>query len=91
MRVYTESGAVYEITKNGAKFRRLKNRLEHDPEAEVPRVSLRQDGKWLKLFAAPEPVVGAPMTLLVEPLDPPQFAGADVTVRTTTVVIGIEP
>ena len=90
MIVHTESGACYQFTKDGGKFRRLRKRNEIDPEA-TERSVLRQDGSWLKLFRPAEPVVGLPMTLLVEPLDPPQFEGAEVTVRTTTVVIGIEP
>lgn len=89
MRVTTESGTVYEFTKDGGKFRRLRKRNDVDPEA-VERSELRQDGQWLTLFQEVEPVVGAPMTLLVEPLDPPQVEGATVTVRMTTVVIGIE-
>ena len=90
MKATTESGAVYEFTKDGTKFRRLKNKLDRDPEAEVPRVDLRQDGKWLKLFKPVEPVVGHPMVLMVEPLDPPQFEGATVTMRQTSVVVGVE-
>ncbi|QIG57968.1 hypothetical protein SEA_PAULODIABOLI_284 [Microbacterium phage PauloDiaboli] len=90
MKVTTESGAVYEFTKDGMKFRRLKNKLPIDPEAEVPRVGLRQDGKWLKLFKPVEVSVGLSMTLLVEPLDPPQFEGAGLTVRSTSPVVGVE-
>ena len=90
MKVTTESGAVYEFTKDGSKFRRLRNKLDVDPEAEVPRVALRQDGRWLRLFTPVEPVVGQPMVLMVEPLDPPQFEGATVTVRSTSVVVGVE-
>jgi hypothetical protein len=90
MKATTESGAVYEFTKDGSKFRRLKNKLARDPEAEVPRVDLRQDGKWLTLFQPVEPVVGLPMTLFVEPLDPPQIEGASITVRHTSVVVGVE-
>ena len=90
MKVTTESGAVYEFTKDGMKFRRLKNKLPIDPEAEVSRPTLRQDGKWLKLFSPVEVAVGQRMTLLVEPLDPPQFEGAGVTVRSTSVVVGVE-
>ena len=90
MKVTTESGAVYEFTKDGTRFRRLKNKLPIDPGAEVPRTDLRQDGKWLKLFTPAEPVVGFRMNLAVEPLDPPQFEGATVTMRSTSVVVGIE-
>lgn len=90
MKVTTESGAVYEFTKDRSKFRRLKNKLPIDPEAEVPRSTLRQDGKWLKLFKPAEPVVGFRMVLAVEPLDPPQFEGAGMTIRETSVVVGIE-
>lgn len=89
MRVTTESGTVYEFTKDGTRFRRLRKRNPIDPEA-VERSELRQDGQWLKLFQPAEVVVGQPMSLLVEPLDPPQFVGATVTVRMTTVVIGVE-
>jgi len=90
MRVTTESGAVYEFTKDGGKFRRLKNKLARDPHAEVERADLRQDGQWLKLFQPATPEVGKQMMLLVEPLDPPQFEGASATMRVTSVVIGIE-
>ena len=90
MKVTTESGAVYEFTKNRAKFHRLRKRNEIDPEAEVERVELRQDGQWLKLLSDVEPKLGYPMTLLVEPLDPPFIEGAVMTVRNTSVVIGIE-
>lgn len=90
MKATTESGAVYEFTKDGTKFRRLKNKLDVDPRAEVPRVSLRQDGKWLKLFQPVTPVVGQHMVLAVEPLDPPQFEGASITIRQTSVVVGVE-
>lgn len=85
MRVTTESGTLYEFTKDGSKFRRLRKRNEVDPEA-VERSVLRQDGEWLKLFQPANPVVGVPMTLLVEPLADDGF----VTVRMTTVVIGVE-
>ena len=90
MQVTTESGAVYEFTKDGTKFRRLRKRNDIDPLAEVERVELRQDGKWLKLLSEVEPKVGYPMTLMVEPLDPPQVEGSVMTVRNTSVVIGIE-
>lgn len=90
MKVTTESGAVYEFTKDGSKFRRLRKRNDIDPHAEVERVELRQDGQWLKLFSKAEPRLGYPMTLMVEPLDPPQFEGAAMTVRNTSVVVGIE-
>jgi hypothetical protein len=90
MKVTTESGAVYEFTKDKRKFRRLKNKLERDPNAEVPRANLRQDGKWLELFTEARPVVGLPMILNVFPLDPPQIPGAQVTVRMTSVVVGVE-
>ena len=90
MRVTTTSGAVYEFTKDKRKFRRLKNKLDRDPNAEVPRADLRQDGKWLELFSEPHPVVGYPMVLNVYPLDPPQVPGAEVTVRMTSVVVGVE-
>jgi len=90
VRVTTESGAVYEFTKDLKKFRRLRNRLDVDPEAEVPRAKLRQDGKWLTLFEPATPVVGYGMVLAVEPLDPPQFDGAQITWRSTSVVVGIE-
>jgi hypothetical protein len=90
MKVTTESGAVYEFTKDGMKFRRLKNKLPIDPHAEVSRADLRQDGKWLKLFKPVEPVVGYRMVLAVEPLDPPQFEGAGMTIRETSVVVAVE-
>jgi hypothetical protein len=86
MRVTTESGAVYEFTKDGEKFRRLTKRNDVDPEAEVERTTLRQDGKWLKLFKPAEPTVGQQMFLWVEPL----AEDASVTFRQTSVVIGIE-
>ncbi len=90
MRVTTESGAVYEFTKDGTKFRRLRNKLDIDPDAEVPRSKLRQDGKWLTLHQAPQPVVGQHMMLFVELLDPPQFENAEVTIRMTSTVVGVE-
>lgn len=86
MQVTTESGAVYEFTKDGRKVRRLKNRNELDPDAEVPRANLRQDGKWLTLFKEVEPQVGYPMTLLVEPLNAEQVG---MTLRQTSVVVGV--
>ena len=86
MRVTTESGAVYEFTKDGTKFRRLTKRNPVDPEAEVSRANRRQDGKWLKLYEPAAPVVGFPMTLSIEPL----AEEADVTLRFTTTVVGIE-
>jgi len=91
VKVTTESGAVYEFTKDGSKYRRLTKRNPLDPEAEVERRDLRQDGTWLKLSQPVEPVVGMRMFLLVEPaLEPVQFEGASITVRETTVVVGIE-
>ena len=89
MIVHTESGAAYQFTKDGSKVRRLRKRNPVDPEA-VERAELRQDGSWLTLFTPAEPIVGHPMSLMLEPLDPPQFEGAQVTLRQTSVVIGIE-
>lgn len=91
MIVHTESGAAYQFTKDGGKFRRLRKRNEVDPEAPERAVH-RKDGHWLTLFEPVEPVVGQPMTLLVEPVEPPLVEGmpAGLTVRMSTVVIGIE-
>ena len=89
MRVTTESGAVYEFTKNGEKVRRLRKRNDIDPEA-VPRSELRQDGEWLQLHMKAEPEVGFPMILALKVLDPPQYEGANVTIRQTSTVVGIE-
>lgn len=91
MRVTTESGTVYEFTKDGSKMRRLVRRNDIDPEAPE-RSNLRQDGKWVGLMKPVEPEVGLPMTLLLEPLDPPLLPGSNpfATVRMTTVVVGIE-
>lgn len=86
MKVTTQSGTVYEFTKAKDKVRRLTKRNEVDPEADWRRASLRQDGKWLKLYQDIDPVVGLPMYLMIEPL-----GDTDVTIRVSSPVIGIEP
>lgn len=90
MKVTTESGAVYEFTKDGTKFRRLRNKLDIDPDAEVERAKLRQDGKWLTLINPVNPKVGYRMQLVTPVLDPPQNEFAEYTYRTTSVVVGVE-
>lgn len=87
MNVTTESGAIYQFNKAGTKFRRLRKRNPVDPEAEVERAALRRDGQWLKLYQPVAPVVGRRLFLMVEPL----ADDASVTVRETSVVVGIEP
>lgn len=82
--VSVASGAVYEFTKDGRKFRRLVNRRDVDPESEFDRVPLRKDGSWLRLLAPVSIVVGEPMTLAVEPL-----GLGDITMRMTSPVIGV--
>ncbi|URP22302.1 hypothetical protein SEA_BIG4_269 [Microbacterium phage Big4] len=82
MRVTTESGAVYEFTKNGEKVRRLRKRNDIDPEA-VPREEVDQDGMWLQLHMKPEASVGLPMVLALKTED-------SVTIRQSSVVVGIE-
>ena len=47
--------------------------------------SLRQDGEWLQLLAAPEISVGSPMVLVLEPLG----ASGGCTFRVTSPVTGI--
>lgn len=87
--VHTASGTVYQFTKDGMKVRRLRHRNPVDPEAEE-RSELRQDGLWLHLYEPAIPVVGLPMVLAYEVLDPPQEEGASVTIRTTTPVVAVE-
>ncbi|UDL16495.1 hypothetical protein SEA_ZOOMAN_254 [Microbacterium phage Zooman] len=82
MRVTTESGAVYEFTKDGEKVRRLRKRNDIDPEA-VPREEVDQDGKWLQLHMKVEASVGLPMVLALKLED-------SVTIRQSSVVVGIE-
>jgi hypothetical protein len=83
MRVTTESGAVYEFTKDGGKFRRLRKRHDIDPHSEVERVKLDDDGMWIPVEAMNEPKVGSQMFLMV-----PEDGG--LAVKHTSVVIGIE-
>lgn len=87
--VHTASGACYEFTKNGEKVRRLRKRNEIDPEA-VPRPEIRQDGEWLQLHLKADPEVGFPMVLALKVPTPPQFEDASVTIRQTSVVVGVE-
>lgn len=83
--ILCESGATYQVTNDGRKIRRLIHREPIDPNAEVPRVALRGDGRWLALQAPAEPVIGMRMILLLEPL-----GVGSVTTRMTSVVIGIQ-
>lgn len=83
--IHCASGATYQVTNGGRKIRRLIHRNPIDPDAEVPRVALRGDGRWLSLQAPAEPVLGMRMILLLEPL-----GDGEVTTRMTSVVVGIE-
>lgn len=90
MKVTTESGTVYEFTKDGSKVRRLRKRNDVDPEA-VERAELRQDGRWLELASPVEPALGKQMVLMMRPIDPPFLPAVSFSVRMSTIVIGIEP
>mgnify|MGYP001589791203 CR=1 FL=1 len=84
MQVTTESGAVYQFTKDGGKFRRLTKRNDIDPLAEVDRPKQDDDGTWLPIFDMTEPKLGEHMNLMVS-----EEAGT-ISVRQTSAVIGIE-
>lgn len=81
--VHTASGACYEFTKDGGKFRRLRKRNDIDPEAEVPREKLDDDGMWIPVEVMTEPKVGVHMTLMV-----PEDDG--LAIKQTSVVVGVE-
>lgn len=83
MIVHTESGAAYQFTKDGGKFRRLRKRNDIDPEAEVTREKLDDDGMWIPVEVMTTPKLGTHMTLMV-----PEDDG--LAIKRTSVVIGIE-
>lgn len=83
MKVICESGSIYEFTKDRTKFRRLRKRNPVDPEAPERTVE-DDDGTWLRLFLPVEPVIGQPMTILVD------ADGESIYVRVSTVVVGVE-
>lgn len=85
MKVTTASGACYQFTKNGMKFRRLVKINPLDPQGEVARLKKDDDGKWLPLHTPAEPVIGHPMSLVLTADE-----GASLTVRYTSVVVGVE-
>lgn len=72
--VLTATGSVYLIDNEALLVKRA-SVGEHS-------FDLRRDGDVLRLFKAVEPEVGAPMTMMLEPL----AEAADVTVRTTSEV-----
>lgn len=77
VRIFTESGSVYDI---------VDGMLRRTP-ADV-ELSKRRDGEWLKLLGMipGEPVVGLPVSFVLEPLD----EAADYTSRMATRVVRIE-
>ncbi len=84
MKVTTQSGTVYEFTKDGNKVRRLIRRNDIDPESEVERAKLDLDGRWRELFSPVEPKVGVGMTM-------PYLEEGAIDVHLTSPVVGIEP
>ena len=72
MKVTTESGTVYYF--------------HNQMVRRVGKTDLRRDGVWLRMQGTPNPQVGLPMMLALEPLT----SEAKVTVRFSTPVVSVE-
>lgn len=77
MQFVTESGTRYEVryAGGGKEIRRI-------PTLHNSKPGMRQDTVWLKFTFGRPVVVGQPLTIFLEPLDP----AAMMTIRTTTPV-----
>jgi hypothetical protein len=79
--IETRTGSTYEFADDLSKYRRL----EVGGASQV----LRQDGEWLDIISVSDIAVGEEISIIMPVLDPPEFAGAQVTYRTTSEVVRI--